>query len=119
MTSAADVAAAILERLKTPVDPYALQKLLYYSQAWHLAWYDEPLFPDTIEAWRGGPVVPAVYEEYKGGSVVGEPSALSDRASLALDAVLDRYGEIPGHELSDMTHVELPWQASADRAATK
>jgi hypothetical protein len=27
---------------------YKLQKLVYYSQAWHLVWADEPLFAARI-----------------------------------------------------------------------
>ncbi len=34
-----------------------LQKLLYYAQGFHLALYDEPLFPEAIEAWTHGPVL--------------------------------------------------------------
>jgi uncharacterized phage-associated protein len=38
-----------------------LQKLLYYAQGWHLAFFDVPLFEDPIEAWRHGPVVGSLY----------------------------------------------------------
>ncbi|MDR1041744.1 MAG: DUF4065 domain-containing protein [Deltaproteobacteria bacterium] len=38
-----------------------LQKLLYFAQGWHLAYYDVPLFEDPIEAWKYGPVVRSVY----------------------------------------------------------
>jgi uncharacterized phage-associated protein len=27
---------------------FRLQKLVYYSRAWHLAWADEQLFPEVI-----------------------------------------------------------------------
>lgn len=42
-----------------------LQKLLYYAQAWHLVFRQEPLFTDRIEAWRHGPVVPSVFRQYR------------------------------------------------------
>lgn len=48
-----DVAAYILERLGT-VSAMKLQKLVYYSQAWHLVWEDEQLFGEPIAA---GPMV--------------------------------------------------------------
>ncbi|MDR1165980.1 MAG: DUF4065 domain-containing protein [Deltaproteobacteria bacterium] len=38
-----------------------LQKLLYFAQGWHLAYFDFPLFEDPIEAWKYGPVVSSVY----------------------------------------------------------
>ena len=38
-----------------------LQKLLYYMQGFHLAFFDEPFFNESIEAWTYGPVVPVVF----------------------------------------------------------
>ena len=43
-----------------------LHKLLYYSQAWHLAWDGVPMFDDQIQAWANGPVVPAIYVFHRG-----------------------------------------------------
>lgn len=51
--TALDAAAFIIEesnRRGNPVDYEKLQCLLYYSQAWYLAWYGEPLFDDPIYA---------------------------------------------------------------------
>lgn len=42
-----------------------LQKMLYYQQGFHLAYFDKPLFQEDIEAWMYGPVVPSMYEKYK------------------------------------------------------
>ena len=42
-----------------------LQKMLYYEQGFHLAYFDTPLFEDEIEAWMYGPVIPAVYEHFR------------------------------------------------------
>ena len=42
-----------------------LQKMLYYEQGFHLAYFNEPLFEEPIEAWQYGPVVPVVYNYYK------------------------------------------------------
>lgn len=42
-----------------------LQKMLYYQQGFHLAYFGTPLFDEEIEAWMYGPVVPSVYDEYK------------------------------------------------------
>ena len=42
-----------------------LNHLVYYTQAWHLAVFNKPLFDERIEAWVHGPVVPCLYEEYK------------------------------------------------------
>ncbi|WP_340375862.1 type II toxin-antitoxin system antitoxin SocA domain-containing protein [Streptomyces sp. SS7] len=42
-----------------------LQKLVYYCQAWHLAWEGRALFPEAIQAWASGPV-PEIYELHQG-----------------------------------------------------
>ena len=42
-----------------------LQKMLYYQQGFHLAYFGTPLFDEDIEAWMYGPVVPSVYSHYK------------------------------------------------------
>ena len=41
-----------------------LQKLVYYSQAWHLVLQKKKLFRDRIEAWAHGPVIPNLYSIY-------------------------------------------------------
>jgi uncharacterized phage-associated protein len=43
-----------------------LQKMLYFAQGWHLAYFDVPLFEDPIEAWKYGPVVRTVWRALSG-----------------------------------------------------
>lgn len=74
MSSARDV-AAYLERLGVR-DRLELQKLLYYAQAWHLAWEGVPLFPETIRAWDRGPVVGEVWYELSRGGRAGDAERL-------------------------------------------
>lgn len=45
------------------LDQLKLQKLIYFAHGWHLAFRDQPLIPDRIEAWQYGPVVPSLYYE--------------------------------------------------------
>lgn len=73
--SVLDVAAYILES-QGPMTHMKLQKLCYYSQAWHLAWDGVPLFPERIEAWANGPMIPVLYEALRGEFQV-------DRGTLA------------------------------------
>jgi len=72
-----DVAAYILGK-HGPMTHMKLQRLVYYSQAWHLAWDGVPLFPERIEAWANGPVVPVLYEALKGEFLV-DAQLLADR----------------------------------------
>lgn len=114
MARADDVAAYILE-LRTPLTAMKLQKLLYYSYAWHLVWDEEPLFPESIEAWANGPVVPAIYERHRGQFRLehwpwGNPGVLEQNERETVDVVLSVYGDLAAHELSNMTHREPPWR---------
>lgn len=67
MASVLDVAAYILER-RGSMTAMKLQKLVYYSKAWHLVWDEESLFNEPIQAWANGPVVYDLYLEHKGRS---------------------------------------------------
>lgn len=113
MAKVDDVAAAIIERTG-PIDTWKFQKLVYYSQAWHLVWDGEPLFRDRIEAWANGPVTPALYREHRGKYRIerwdGSPEALAANEVETIEAVLGYYGDKPGQWLSELTHSEEPWK---------
>jgi uncharacterized phage-associated protein len=115
---AREIAATVFVRCKargiSDLSNLKLQKLLYYSQAWHLALEDSPLFSDALEAWVHGPVVPRVFGEYKHNrwSPIAEPIGLpSDLPPVLshLDRVLDAYGNFSAVELERLTHSEKPW----------
>lgn len=65
MQDAKDVAAYILTE-RGRLTGWQLQKLLYYCQAWSLAFNGERLFPQEILAWDHGPVVPEVFQDHAG-----------------------------------------------------
>jgi uncharacterized phage-associated protein len=115
MASAHDVAAYILDR-QGPMSAMKLQKLVYYSQAWNLVWDERPLFADRIEAWANGPVVPALYRSHRGrfhlgrGEVPGDPDVLADDERETVDAILEGYGRLTAHQLSELSHRERPWK---------
>lgn len=113
MSKVDDVAAYILQ-MRGQMSTWKLQKLVYYSQAWHLAWEEEALFPDRIEAWANGPVVKALYTQHRGEFTVaawpsGDPDALPANECETIDVVLDSYGNLSGRQLSHLTHEEAPW----------
>ncbi|HEV2298771.1 MAG TPA: type II toxin-antitoxin system antitoxin SocA domain-containing protein [Candidatus Acidoferrales bacterium] len=90
-----------------------LQKLLYYAQAWYLAFYKQPLFEEEIEAWVHGPVVPAVfrrYREYKWTPLdkVEEPN-INEFIRDYLQEVWRVYGEMSASDLERISHCEEPW----------
>ena len=93
-----------------------LQKLVYYAQAWSLAWTDRPLFNEKIEAWANGPVVRELYDQHKGKFILsasefpsGNSSKLSKRDKSSINIVLEAYADKSPQWLSDQTHSEAPW----------
>ena len=115
MATAHDVAAYIRQR-QGSMSAMKLQKLVYYCQAWHLVWDDEPLFPERIEAWANGPVVRELFDRHRGRFTVqppwdcGSPGALTESERETIDVVLAHYGGIDGRRLSHLTHAEGPWR---------
>jgi uncharacterized phage-associated protein len=112
-----DVAKYILEKQTEPITAWKLQKLVYYSQAWSLAWDDRILFDDDFEAWANGPVVRALFNMHKGRLYVddslltrGNSGNLDDTAKDTIDTVLRDYGKFSGRELSEIAHSERPWK---------
>jgi uncharacterized phage-associated protein len=97
------------------VSNLALQKLVYYAQAWHLALKDNPLFDDKIEAWVHGPVVPSVYHRFKKhrwNPIPDQPDdpGLGKSVKDHLDEVMEVYSGFSASQLELMTHKELPWK---------
>lgn len=91
-----------------------LQKLLYYQQGFHLAFFGTPLFDEDVEAWMYGPVVPSVYDEYsKYGSaslpVTDATIKLSDDEESLFNEVYDAYRDFSAIGLMNRTHREKPW----------
>ena len=116
MITVFDVANYILQKTGQ-VTSMKLQKLVYYSQAWSLAWDDEPLFCEDFQAWANGPVCPELFKAHKGhfrlpsdffASVAD--SKLSQVQTDTIDVVLEDYSEMTPRELSDLTHRERPWK---------
>lgn len=102
-----------------------LQKLIYYSQAWYLGMYGEPLFNSSIEAWKHGPVCPEIYHEYKKyerqnipfpqecsdaeGCVSYAEKKLDYEIVTFLNQIADDYMSYSAYQLRSMTHKDDPW----------
>lgn len=100
-----------------------LQKLVYYAQGFHLAWYEEPLFGDQIEAWAHGPVVRPLYFKYQtyGAKPIPtpedfDPASLDQQTKAVLEEVYSVYGQFSAWGLRNLTHEEAPWQDTAQNA---
>lgn len=114
MADVFDVAQYILEQ-QGEMTAMKLQKLAYYSQAWHIAWRDDVLFPNRIEAWADGPVCPDLFAHHRGYFRVsklrrGAAANLTPDQCDSVDRVLVFYGDKSPQWLSDLTHMEDPWK---------
>ena len=99
-----------------------LQKLAYYSQGFHLALYNKPLFDEEFVAWEHGPVVRSLYDKLKNfGSeqvIIDEPikDSITEQQKQLISEINKVYGQFSAWKLRDMTHNESPWLSTAKGA---
>jgi Uncharacterized phage-associated protein len=122
-----------------PFDQMKLQKLLFYSHAWHLAYDKGPLFEQDFEAWPWGPVVRDVYIQTKnagrgrvanfltevkwdadGGPAVVAPDGVGNAETAAfLKSVWNTMKSYTGVQLSNSTHAPgEPWTIVSEAVGT-
>ena len=116
-----DVAKYFLARVEVDlgsvITHLKLQKLCYYSQAWHLVFTDgEKMFDQKFEAWAHGPVCPELWTFYREYSWQAIPSSKDfnydkfDKKRLeTLEEVWNTYSEYDAKYLERLTHQEDPW----------
>lgn len=116
MANIFDTAKYILDRCG-PLSTMKLQKLCYYSQAWSLVWDDEELFPEEFQAWVNGPVCRELYDLHSGRFKISADDIPNSRLTGSLsvnqmdtiDHVIAHYGNKSAQWLSQLTHLETPW----------
>lgn len=106
------------------ITPLSLQKMLYFVQGLHLAFYGTALFPEDCQAWAHGPVYREVYEifrRFRSGPIEERGffdflmrqngvDGLSDREEKVVDLVAEVLGSYGGKALEKVTHAETPWK---------
>lgn len=114
MANVFDVAKYILEKQGT-MSAMKLQKLCYYAQAWSLVWDDIPLFNEEFEAWANGPVCRELFFKTQGKfsasatDETGGQDNLTENEMDTINKVLEHYGKQNAQWLSQLTHMEDPW----------
>ena len=104
----ADAIRAYCHARDIPVTTLGLQKLLYFAQAWHLAFNDEPFFDGEFEAWASGPVHRPTYDRFRHlghYAVVPPPAdapALDGDATQHLDEVMRTYAHLEYFDLDSI-----------------
>jgi len=133
MYSALAVANAFIKRSLegqlSDLTPMKLQKLLFFTQSWHLRINNnKPLFDGLFARWKYGPVIPSIFHEfkaYKAGIITDYGKTLvnddenefgfkiiipeidwkKDKDTVAfIDKIIEVYGGYTGWSLSVMTH---------------
>jgi uncharacterized phage-associated protein len=103
-----------------PLNLLKLHKILYYTQAWSLAFDRGRLFNEEFQAWVHGPVSRQIYDRFRDtknlyspvwqqDAPFYNPYGLTDAERAHIDAVLEVYAPYTGDQLEEMTHRELPW----------
>lgn len=119
MITACDLAKYITQQ-RGSMSAMKLQKLVYYTHAWHLVATDgDRLLSDPIEAWEHGPVVRDLWYRHRGKTTVtaddldGDPDQVSPQVREVVAAVLASYGDCSAAQLRASTHREAPWREAA------
>jgi uncharacterized phage-associated protein len=103
-----------------------LQKIIYYIEALHLAYFDKSLIDDDFQAWLHGPVSRKIYDALKGYSVLYSEveykadetnrnptdlikSALTEDQVVLMTDILTEYSKLTSYQLETLTHEETPW----------
>lgn len=98
------------------ITPLALQKLLYYCQAFCKIFNGKYLFDNDCQAWVHGPVFVDVYNKYSkfGGNIIDikfdEISLDNQGEEDVIEYVAKYFGRYSGRTLEEMTHMERPWR---------
>lgn len=109
-----------------PLNHLKLQKLLYYVESYHLAYFDKSIINDEFEAWLHGPVSRKLWDRLKAHANVYDnvPINQDNRKEIIKDFwgkiteeqkelindVLKEYGKETSYALECMTHSEKPWR---------
>lgn len=106
-----------------PMSHLKLQKLVFYCDAYSLAYFGRELITDNFEAWVHGPVCRRLYDSLKDKSKLYSDIAysddgtdvdnvfmtlVSDQQSL-IKSILDQLSSWSSLELETATHQETPW----------
>jgi len=121
MCNVFDTAKYILSEIGE-VSTMKLQKLCYYSLVEGLISPQQvAIFNNKFEAWANGPVCRDLWNIHKGHFSINKgmiPSHLLSKKKIPLsyknyiNLAIEKYGNMTGTKLSELTHKEKPWRDS-------
>lgn len=123
MASVFDVANYVLKSTGG-MTTMKLEKLVYYCQAWSLAWDGVPLFEEDFQAWANGPVCPELFAAHRGIFWLNQDyfdkyseCRFTQEQIDTMDSVLSSYADKEPQWLSALTHKERPWKEARGSVA--
>ncbi|QTE36536.1 DUF4065 domain-containing protein [Mucilaginibacter gossypii] len=109
-----------------PMSHLKLQKILYYIEGYHLAYFNDSVIDDDFQAWVHGPVSKKIYDSLKNKSILhteltyqkseGEnnpdevlKNTLTQDQVDFINETVEELSKISSTQLENMTHSEEPW----------
>jgi len=97
-----------------------LQRLLYFAQGWHLAFYGDPFFDGRFQAWAQGPINRKIYDRFAGRPLDSELTAadvskdfdvtsVSQQESNHIHSVLEAYERGEDSSFNEIISRDAPW----------
>ena len=97
-----------------------LQRLLYFAQGWHLAFYGDPFFEGRFQAWAQGPINRKIYDRFAGRPLDSEVTAadvskhfdvtpVSQQESNHIHSVLEAYARCEDSSFNEIINRDAPW----------
>ena len=100
-----------------PMSHLKLQRLLFYCDAYHLAYFDKELITDKFEAWVHGPVVPSQFNRFNNIDFFQnikvkdcENIKLKSKTEQLLNEVVGIYNKCTDGHLELLVKREDPWK---------
>lgn len=121
-----DYVVVRLNEASTPLSVLKLHKLLYYIQAWHLAFFGARFCSASFQAWVHGPVNRQLYDRFKDTKSMYSRVAkrdirpgfsidqLGEPAARHIDSILEAYADFADTQLEELTHRERPWLSARE-----
>lgn len=103
---------------KNTITQLKLQKLLYFIEAYYMAYYDKnALYIEDFYAWTYGPVIKEVYDKYKiymSEAIIeddcGNVIVLDKETIDSINTICSTFGSHSAYDLIKITHLQgSPW----------
>lgn len=113
MSDILTVARYIVSKYKT-MQVQKLHKYCYYAQAWHMVWWETPLFEEDFRLSNAGPISNKLYGIHGWTYRVGlkdlqtkETGSLEEHEKQTIDKVIEFYKNDESHTICSRANMEV------------